>query len=95
MKDKLLIHFHEGDEYIKSNYPAERIVTLRDKLWVENPYMDKYPGIQYTPEGTTIFEHLLSNYAYNGGIDMIPVYVHGLDTLTFEMSGKGMIALYA
>ena len=49
--NKLLIHFHEGDEYMKANYPAEKIVSLRDKLWVENPYMDKYPGIQYAPEG--------------------------------------------
>jgi len=39
---KLLIHFHEGDEYIKKNYPKEKIVSLRDKLWVENPYMGKY-----------------------------------------------------
>ncbi len=93
--EKLLIHFQEGDAYIKANYPAQKIISLRDKLWVENPYMDKYPGIQYAPEGANIFEGLLHYYAYNQEIDMIPVYVHGLDTPTYEMMGKGINALYA
>jgi signal peptidase I len=94
-KEQLLIHFHEGDEYINANYPANKIVSLRGKLWVKNPYMDNYPGIQYAPEGNTIFEHLLSQYDYNGGIDMIPVYVHKLNTAIFEVSGKAVNALYA
>ena len=55
---KLMIHFHEGDAYIKENYPQEKIVTMYDKLWVVNPYMSKYPGIQYTPEGNTGFEYM-------------------------------------
>ncbi len=67
---KLMIHFHEGDEYIKKNYPAEKIVTLYDKLWVINPYMDKYPGIQYKPEGNTGFEYLTMSYNYRQDIDM-------------------------
>lgn len=94
-KDKLMIHFHEGDEFIKTNYPAEKIVSLRDKLWVVNPYMDKYPGIQYAPEGASIFEGLLRYYAYNEQIDMVPVFVHGLDVETYELLGKGVNALYA
>jgi len=93
--EKLLIHFHEGDAYIKANYPAAKIVSLRGKLWVENPYMSKYPGIQYAPEGTNIFESLLQYYAYNKEIDMIPVYVEGLDTPTYDIAGKGINALYA
>lgn len=93
--EKLLIHFHEGDEYIKANYPEAKIVSLRGKLWVENPYMDKYPGIQYAPEGTDIFETLLSYYAYNKEIDMTPVYVEGLQAPTHEIAGKGLNALYA
>lgn len=91
---KLLIHFHEGDEYIKENYPAEKIVSLRDKLWVENPYMDKYPGIQYTPEGTDIFQVLLQYYQYNKEIDMMPVNVEGLDAPTYDIAGKAINALY-
>jgi len=67
---KLMIHFHEGDEYIKENYPEEKIVTIYDKLWVVNPYMDKYPGIQYQPEGNTGFEYLTAAYNYNKSIDM-------------------------
>jgi len=67
---KLMIHFHEGDEYIKANYPAKNIVSLYDKLWVVNPYMDKYPGIQYTPEGNTGFEYMTAAYNYNKEVDM-------------------------
>ncbi|MCW8821463.1 MAG: signal peptidase I [Sulfurovum sp.] len=92
---KLLIHFHEGDEYIKANYPLQKIVLLRGKLWVENPYMDKYPGIQYAPEGMNIFEVLLRYYEYNKEIDVTPVYVDGLDAPTHEIAGKGINALYA
>ena len=92
---KLLIHFHEGDEYIKANYPEDKIVSLRDKLWVENPYMDKYPGIQYAPEGPTIFEVLLRYYEYNKEIDMLPLYVEGFDVPAYEIAGKPVNALYA
>jgi len=67
---KLMIHFHEGDAYIKKNYPAEKIISLYDKLWVVNPYMDKYPGIQYKPEGNTGFEYMSMAYNYRKDIDM-------------------------
>jgi signal peptidase I len=92
---KLFIHFHEGADYIKANYPADKIVSLRGKLWVENPYMTKYPGIQYAPEGMNIFEGLLNYYKYNKEIDMIPVYVDGLHAATYEVAGKGINALYS
>ena len=91
---KLLIHFHEGDAYIKKTYPADKIVTLRGKLWVENPYMGKYPGIQYEPEGHTIFEALLQYYSYNKEIDMIPIMVEGLKAPGYELGGKVINALY-
>ena len=67
---QLMIHFHEGDTYIKENYPKEKIMKLYDKLWVVNPYMDKYPGIQYTPEGHTGFEYMTRAYNYNSEVDM-------------------------
>ena len=67
---KLIIHFHEGDEYIKKNYPINKIISLYDKLWVVNPYMDKYPGIQYKPEGNTGFEYMTMAYNYKKDIDM-------------------------
>jgi len=92
---KLLIHFHEGDDFIKANYSKEKIKTLRGKLWVENPYMDKYPGIQYVPEGHNIFEVLLQYYAYNKKIDVIPVMVDNLDAPVYTMKDKSVNALYA
>ncbi len=67
---KLMIHFHEGDAYIKANYPKEKIVELYGKLWVVNPYMEKYPGIQYMPEEHTAFAYLTAIYNYNKEIDM-------------------------
>ncbi|RRS32635.1 MAG: signal peptidase [Epsilonproteobacteria bacterium (ex Lamellibrachia satsuma)] len=91
---RLLIHFHEGDAYIKNNYPKEKIVSLRGKLWVENPYMDKYPGIQYVPEGSNIFEVLLQYYAYNKEINMIPVMIDELNAPVYGMGGKEINALY-
>ena len=92
---KLLIHFHEGDEYIKKNYPKEKIIPLRGKLWVENPYMGRYPGIQYEPEGGTIFEALLQYYSYNKEIDMTPIMVEGLKVPVYELGGSKVInALY-
>ena len=92
---KLLIHFHEGAEYMQKNYPKSKLHTLRGKLWVENPYMDKYPGIQYAPEGIDIFEALLRYYAYNREVDMTPVMVEGLKTPVFELEGRAINALYA
>ena len=93
--EKLLIHFHEGAEYMKANYPAEKIKSLRGKLWVENPFMDKYPGIEYAPEGVDIFESLLRYYAYNKEIDMMPLYVDGLNAPTHTVGGKVINALYS
>ncbi len=92
---KLLIHFHEGDAYIKAHYPAKKIKSLQGKLWVENPYMEKYPGIQYVPEGMNIFEVLLNYYLYNKKIDVTPMYVEGLDAPGYEIKGSIVNALYA
>jgi signal peptidase I len=47
IKDKVLyIKPHEGNEYIRANYPKENIVDMSGTLWVKNPYMSKFPGIQ-------------------------------------------------
>jgi len=96
IKDKLLIHFHEGDEYIRKNYPKEKILQLQDKLWVVNPYKDKYPGIQYKPEGDmNLFEVLLNYVVYNKEIDMHPIYVGGLiGTPIYDIDQKPVNALY-
>jgi len=93
---RLLIHFNEGDDYIKANYPKEKIISLRDKLWVENPYMSKYAGIQYVPEaGGNIFESLLTYYNYDKEIDMSPIYIRELkNSIKYNINNRPVNALY-
>ena len=94
----LYIHFAEGDEYIKSHYKAEKIKKFRDKLWVDNPYMDKYPGIQYKPERGDAFSSLVM--VSQGRIPsypptMSPIYIKELgDVISTSSSGHPMNALY-
>jgi len=88
----LLIHFHEGDEYIKKHYPAKKIVRALDKLWVVNPYKDKYPGIQYKPEYDAN-SFLLMLYRVNN-IDMKPLYIEDLDAPTYSLGGNMVNVFY-
>lgn len=46
----LYLHPHEGDEFIKQNYPKENIVNIDGVLWVKNPYRIDHPGIHNDPE---------------------------------------------
>ena len=84
---KLYIHFHElNDEAsIKAAYPDANIVTLKGKLWVLNPYMSKYPGIQYKPEyDSNSFNLLVGHFqADRASVDMTPIYVNELDKNLF------------
>ena len=83
---KLYIHFHdmEDEASIKAAYPKAEIVTLRGKLWAVNPYMTKYPGIQYKPEypGNS-FLLLAQYYQYNKEIDVTPIKVEELGRTLF------------
>ena len=88
----LLIHFHEGDEYIKKNYPKKKIVKAMGKLWVDNPYMDKYPGIQYNPEYNAN-SFLLMLYRQNE-VDMKPVYVTDLNATVVGNGATPVNAFY-
>ena len=94
----LYIHFAEGDEYIKSHYKAEKIKRFRDELWVDNPYMDKYPGIQYAPEHGDAFSALImvsQGRIKNYSPSMSTIYVKELgDIVTTTSSGRPMNALY-
>ena len=93
INEHLYIHFSEGDEYIKKNYPAEKIHTFNDRLWVDNPYKEKYPGINYTPGVQGNIFVLLVRNANN--IDMSPIYVQNLDTPVYHnKEGKKINALY-
>jgi len=83
---KLYIHFHDMTDVasIKAVYPKADIVTMRDKLWVVNPYMNKYPGIQYKPEyNGNSFMLLAHHYQANGDIDMTPIFVGELGRKIF------------
>lgn len=91
----LYIHFSEGDEYIKKNYPKEKIKEIRGRLWVDNPYMDKYPGIQYAPEHETAFKNLVERSVYGVDIDVHPTYVRELGESGYKSkSGKLFNAFY-
>ena len=43
----LYISFHEGEEWMKENYPQNKLHVIAGKTWVLNPYKEKFPGIQY------------------------------------------------
>ncbi|MDR1460772.1 MAG: signal peptidase I [Campylobacteraceae bacterium] len=61
--DVFYLHHSEGDEYIKNNYPEEKIVEFLGKLWVVNPYMQTYPGITYADVASNenlIFKNVLT-----------------------------------
>jgi len=86
----LFIHFAEGNEYIIKNYPKDKIKKIGGKLWVDNPYMSKYPGIQYAPEKGSSFFNLL--HIAN---DMSAVYVKELGPVLYQSAnGIPMNAFY-
>ncbi|ACZ11875.1 signal peptidase I [Sulfurospirillum deleyianum] len=84
----LYIHFSEGDEYIKANYPANKIVTIAGKLWVNNPYMEKFHGIGYD-ESIALFEQMKLHLGANQ-LAMKPALVEELPSL----SGQSFNAFY-
>ncbi len=57
--NEFYLHHHEGDEFIKANFPAEKIVSLQGKLWVKNPYIDEFPGIHYKEDSRTLENMLI------------------------------------
>ena len=76
-QDKTLyIHFAEGNDYIKANYPAEKIKTIAGKLWVNNPYKEKFHGIGYD-ENIDLFAQM-SLHMSAGQLAMKPALVQEL-----------------
>ncbi len=47
---ELYLHPHEGNDFVKQNYPKEDIVEINGLLWVKNPYRKEHPGIHNDPE---------------------------------------------
>ena len=88
----LLIHFHEGDEWIRKHYPQKKIVKVLDKLWVVNPYREKYPGIQYRPEyNGNSFQMLLYRTPQ---VDMKPLYLPDLKAPVYSLGGTPVNVFY-
>jgi len=88
----LLLHPHEGDAYIKANYPVEKIVSLMGKLWVNNPYDKKFPGIQYQPEyNANSFRLMLQR---TNMIDMKPLYIESLKNQVYTLNGSPVNVFY-
>lgn len=51
IKDKhLLLHPKEGNDYIRANYPEDKIIEIASKLWVVDPYKNRYTGVHNDPE---------------------------------------------
>ncbi|WNY98553.1 signal peptidase I [Sulfurospirillum sp. 'SP'] len=85
----LYIHFSEGDEYIKANYPAEKIKTIAGKLWVSNPYKEKFHGIQYD-DSVDLFQQMVLHLGANQ-LAMKPALVQELPAI----SGYSFNVFYA
>ncbi len=57
----LILRPHEGDEYIKANYPKESIIVDESgKLWVINPYREAHRGIHN--DDTAMFPPQIINF---------------------------------
>lgn len=66
----------EGDDFIHKNYPKEKIVTLAGKLWVLNPYMSQFPGVQYD-KNVDLFKQMMLHMTAND-LAMKPAFVEDL-----------------
>jgi len=72
----LYISFHEGEKWMKENYPKEKLHIIAGKTWVLNPYKEKFPGIQYD-ENVNLFAQMKMFLSAND-FDMQPVVVDEL-----------------
>lgn len=72
----LYIHFAEGNEFIKENYPSEKIVNIGGKLWVNNPYQEIFHGIQYD-NSVDLFSQMAQHMGA-GQLAMKPVLIKDL-----------------
>ena len=53
----LYISFHEGEKWMSENFPINKLHVIAGKTWVLNPYMEKFPGIQYD-ENVNLFAQM-------------------------------------
>ena len=91
----LLIHFSEGDEYIRTHYKEEHIEEYGDKLWVKNPYMieNKNINYHYDKERGSLFEILFQEYGH-GAVAMTPIYLKNKKLKRYMVDKKLYNAFY-
>ena len=46
---RLLLHPHEGNEYVLKNYKEQEKIEIAGKLFVINPYRKDHPGVHNDP----------------------------------------------
>ncbi|NPA66361.1 MAG: signal peptidase I [Epsilonproteobacteria bacterium] len=80
-KDTLYLHPKEGDDYIKTHYKGEHIISLSGKLWVKNPLMSKHPGIHYDKNHEVFVDYIYRLFNAPSTIDMKPVSIPELPKL--------------
>lgn len=73
---KLFISFKEGADFMQENWPKEKLHEIAGKLWVLNPYEEKYPGIQYD-EDLDLFAQM-NMFLAVGDLAMKPALVEEL-----------------
>lgn len=67
---KMYLRFHEGNEYMKSHYPT-KLQTINGKMFVLNPYKNKYAGINYDDKEDTF--NMAFKYLSKNDFKMTPV----------------------
>lgn len=92
---KLFIHFHEGDKYIEQHFPSNSIYTIREKLWIKNPYQLSNPNIIYEPKKTNAFQYLLYKNKYNEVLYMQGLYIKELSSNDKNNTSTNINAFYA
>ncbi|MBE0492208.1 MAG: signal peptidase I [Sulfurospirillum sp.] len=76
----LFIRFSEGDAYMQKNFAKEKLYNLVGRLWVLNPYQEKYKGISYDSD-IDLFAQMTQFLAV-GELDMKPAIVPELPANT-------------
>ena len=78
LNNKIFLRPNEGDDYIKKNYAKEKIVKIQNRLWIENPMKDKFPGIHYGEKDNSAFDVMTNRLLQGADIDMQPLMIEGL-----------------
>ncbi|NLC28479.1 MAG: signal peptidase I [Campylobacteraceae bacterium] len=68
---------NEGDKYILDNFPKDSIVSIEEKLWVKNPFMSQFAGIDYD-DNVDLFSQM-NLYLSVGELAMRPIYIKELE----------------